>query len=236
MATGTNNKKLKLASKPGYYSGYGGGKPRRFRPPEEFAMSVAEVHAEIEKWDGMIWKLCVHWWKHNRRETTVEELRQIMISGWMHAGLLYDKRRKCTFSSYAFAWGESRIRRFLIYECNRGFRKPGMFKKLARLPRPVSANTEFGASGLRFCDTIATRRDHHAEEAPEFPEDFWYRVYKFLDPAKRRVIELRYQNEMTLEEVASHMGITRARVGQLEEKAIERIRKFVDFGSCVEDL
>jgi len=233
MATGTNNKRIKPASLPGYHSGHTSAKKVLKRPPEEFAMSIAEVHAEIEKWELLNRKLCAKWWRFNQYLTTREELYQIMVQGWLYAGTVFDKRRKTRFSSYASGWGEAYIRRFLIQEANRGFRTPGMYERLVRLPRPVSADQGFGPTDFKFRDTIAARK---SDEEPEFPDDFWYRVYKFLDPLKRKVIEMRYQRGMILEEIGKELGMTRARAGQIEDLALERIRKFAKLESVVENL
>lgn len=237
MPTGINNAKRKPKPQKGYRDGYGGPRGPKLRPPPpEFAITSDEVRAELEKWEGLIWKISHRYWRPNRNVTTLDDIRQVFISGWMYAATVYDRRRQVAFCSYATWWGESYVRRFLIREHSHGFRDGGMFKRLVRKPRPVSMNAAFGKAGLRFADTVPARRDLHAEETPEFPEDFWGRVYKFLDPVKREIIRLRYREEKTLEEVAVVIGVTRERVRQIEQKALEKIRDRVDFGSCVEEL
>lgn len=52
----------------------------------------------------------------------------------------------------------------------------------------------------------------------------------------RRVLELRYLHELTLEEVGNIMGVTRERVRQIEAKALRLLRNNADLRTKALDL
>ena len=50
------------------------------------------------------------------------------------------------------------------------------------------------------------------------------RIIKDLPEKERKVLDMRYKQEKTLEETARSMGVTRERIRQIEAKAHERLR------------
>jgi len=48
-----------------------------------------------------------------------------------------------------------------------------------------------------------------------------------LTPREQKVLELRFSNRMTLEELSKYFDVTRERIRQIEYKAIEKIKHFI---------
>ena len=59
-------------------------------------------------------------------------------------------------------------------------------------------------------------------------DDLLYRILAMLDPRERKILAMRFGlddgHEKTLEEVGRHFGISRERVAQIQEQALERAR------------
>lgn len=241
MGTGLNNavRKLKPLANTGFVTAFSKGPTKRLAPVDpEHALTLEEVHQQIKDNTGMIWAVVLRWWKINKEQVDKEDLFNESISGWMYAARYFDRRRPLKFSTYATWWAQSRIRNFLQSELNQGFRVPGSYhKKMTRLPRPVSLNLDYrrlGGSGIGH--TIPARREHFKEETPEFPEDFWDRVNKFLEPKEIKIIALRYRQGKTLEEIAKDMKLTRERCRQIEWRALDKIGRRCEFGDYLGEL
>ena len=53
----------------------------------------------------------------------------------------------------------------------------------------------------------------------------WEQVLSLLDGSLRRVIELRYFQELTQRETAEELGVSQMQVSRLERRALERLRR-----------
>ncbi len=68
--------------------------------------------------------------------------------------------------------------------------------------------------------------DPPADAVPE-ADDTLEPYLRFLDPRQRRVLEMRFALDMTLEECGAELGVSRERVRQLEQKALRKLREVI---------
>ena len=57
-----------------------------------------------------------------------------------------------------------------------------------------------------------------------------------LDPRDQKVIKMRFEQKLTLEEVAREFGVTRERIRQLETRAIERMNYYEQLKAFISSL
>lgn len=211
-------------------------------PPPEFRLTEAEFLAWLEEWKDWGWHLArKHWFRWSRgRWASLEEVHAMVVEGFWQATRLFDKRRGTQFSTYASWWARQSVQRamFRIMGLKPHHFEPEYAEIKQRVLRTASLdaprNMARGDAG-KLADTVA---DHRAVDdgRQRWPDDFWERVAKVLDPRYYRVIEMRFRQDMTLEEVGAVIGVTKERIRQLEVKALKLIHSRVDFGDCQEHL
>lgn len=235
MATGLNN--LKIKPKP-IYPHWNKPKGNLYKkvpiPPAEFALTQEEIADITEKNIGMVWSIVHKWGRRNRGIIDTEDLFQEAMYGWTYGAERYDKRRRghegqvIKPQSYMMHWALSFVRKYVRSQITRGFHVPRMHEKGGiRLPQPASLEMSRGSSGAEIRHFLAAKPD---DRGPEFPDDFWDRVNKFLSLNQRIAIDLRYRRGMTLQEIGVLMGVAREAVRLWEAEALRRIkaRKILD--------
>lgn len=67
--------------------------------------------------------------------------------------------------------------------------------------------------------------DHAAEAASESAQkDEIWRAVQTLAPRSRRIIELRFRDGQTLQEIGDELGLTRARIKQIQDEALRKLK------------
>lgn len=195
----------------------------------------------IEQWRLYAYSLANKFYFHARKWLSLEECQAIAVEGLWEGARRFQPGRGAQFGTYATWW---------VMQCLQLAKRKAMgvpvhhkygtegFAEASRVLCPkVSLDAEYGVSNTGNPGTLAESVPSRPEaDRPEFPDDFWKRADKWLDPVGQKVIRLRFHDELTREEAGSVLGITWERVRQLETKALEKLRRHADFGDCVEDL
>jgi len=192
------------------------------------------------------WRLVVHNLRYvvyralqmPRLGMQVEDLVQEGSLGLIRAAELYDPRRGTRFLTYAHYWIKQKMLSALSEQCNlirwpphkapvllRAHRR-GDGRGLRAGERPVRL------MGVRKIITQADReaQDHDDYDSPEAQEiaEAIHAVLNGLTYREREIIRLRYgiggDYAFTLEEVGRIFRVTRERVRQIEQSALERLR------------
>lgn len=242
---GRLRKKRPYRPKPGYGRGYfETGPARRGRRstlgdvPEEFRLTPAEVHAEVEQWAGLITKLAAYYKDRAGGRVTLDDARHTAILGFLDAGRRFDRRKQAPdgrpirFVTYAVCWARKWLRE-MVFQA-RGERKPSRGTWSGVVVLSLDAPARFPRPGSRcLADQVPDRPP--PPPAPEFPADFWPRIRRVLDPRSYEVLAVRYGAGATLDRVGEVMGLTRERVRQIEQKALDKIANLVEFGDYLGD-
>ncbi len=157
-----------------------------------------------------------HWWAARRagdaRRLDDDDARQVASLGLLRAAELYDPASGYKFTTYAGYW----IRQFLM----RAGRYAPVVRCKAKKGRPPTC--------------FRLDPDRHDPVAPEGPcpseVDEVCDALRFLGPRLRHVIELRFLEGWTLEEIGQELGVTRERVRQLERQALDKLRRALGGG------
>ena len=207
--------------------------------PAELLLSRAEQEAMIEQWRLYAYSLANKFYFNARKWLSLEECQAIAVEGLWDGARRFQPGRGVQFSTYATWWVMQNLhrakRKAMGVPVHHKYGTEGFAEASRVLCPKVSLNADYrsGSGTLTFAETVPSRPE---ADHPEFPDDFWKRADKWLDPVGQKVIRLRFHDELTLEEAGSVLGITRERVRQLEAKALEKLRRHADFGDCVEDL
>ena|SRR5688572_23204825 len=77
-------------------------------------------------------------------------------------------------------------------------------------------------------DPLAVPKSYVEAEDPELEhvesQVAWHQMVDHLDPRLRRVIELRFYHDLSQQECARRMGVSRSLVSRLEHCALDRLR------------
>lgn len=194
----------------------------------------------VEQWRDYANGLAGWYWNRSKRWGTLDDFKAEAVLGLWEAARRFQPSKGFQFSTYATYWVKQCMQRYkqkaigapshwLTPDASAGDKD--LLSKVLRkasLSAPIGRGDKTGI----LADTVAAK----VEDKPCFPEDFWDRVNKWLQPRLQQVIELRYREGMILEEVGEVMGITRERVRQLEAKALAMIDRRVDFGDCLDQF
>lgn len=155
-----------------------------------------------------------------------DDLRQAALLGLMKAAERYDPERGTTFSTVAFLWMRSTIGAE-IAATRSTIRVPGY--------RPLSDGPGVGSLDADEERPLRSLLPSDDEDGPEVGADralLRERVGAALGTLPERdrfVVEHRFgingaRHPHTLDEIAPMLGVSRARVGQIEARALERLR------------
>jgi len=191
------------------------------------------------------WRLIVHnlrlvvhmAYEMPRRGMELEDLVQEGCAGLLVAANKFEPERGYRFSTYAYYWIMQRMKRAL-YENMNLIRWPEHIK--AEIARARAAgNTRSMQPGWREVVPL-TRKSRIMNDPWQDSDDPVEKVLAqercdqirkevdALKPSERSVLFFRFglsgNGEQTLEQVGQRMGITRARVCQIEDKALKRLK------------
>lgn len=191
------------------------------------------------------WRLVVHnlrlvvWiaGKTPRIGLTLIDLVQEGCFGLMTAATRFDPGRGNRFTTYAYHWVRQAVFRALHNQCNL-IRWP-VYRSVALIPPLISgkdAGRSIGERPLRPLKGGVQRRLWRLSPAAANPIDALTieqartaitQALETLTPTQRLVIERRFGlwngNEETLESIGRDLKVTRERIRQIEEKALERL-------------
>lgn len=202
--------------------------------PPELLLSRAEQEEMVRIWRPLACKLAMIYWKMNRRWESPEVLVEVGVSGLWEAATRFVPSKGFKFMTYGGWYVKKAIREHLYAVKGISRSAAQNDKKIVRLANrtaSIDVPSEMHPNGM--AETIA---DRHRKPELEFPEDFWERVGKFLSPSEKLVIRLRFHDGITLAEAGDVLGVSRERVRQLEARSLIKIRKYVDFGDCLDQF
>lgn len=170
---------------------------------------LARDHIGLVRW----WANKMHW---RSSACEWEDCLSLGFLGLARAVMYWQPSYGFTFTTYATYWIRQSIGRGRSVLLRHGFK--GV--RDARPNRPLSIQHEDREGGRDAQDLICDR-----PSADHSKTDLWHRLMRCLSPNLREVVEMRYVEDMTLEEVGEVLDVTRERVRQLEEKALFAIRR-----------
>ncbi|VTS00519.1 sigma-70 family RNA polymerase sigma factor [Tuwongella immobilis] len=141
---------------------------------------------------------------HRTNQNHFDELVSEAHLALILAAKRFDPARGVLFSTYASIWIRSFIRRYLV-----------------TLPK----DTGYGATLLPSDDC----RDDFTAQIPDkaapksWGEEEWRKVLRVLPDKQKLVVEMLFRSGLNLEQAGAKLGISRERVRQLKEKALDRI-------------
>jgi RNA polymerase sigma-32 factor len=205
-------------------------KPKLLTPEEEKTASVDELvlsHAPL-----------VYRMAHNfsRYGVDRDDLIQEGNIALLIAAERFDRERGLRFSTYAMFWIRQRMQD-LVMNLNSIVRRPlstkfksGFFKNRPRTD--VSTETPIGFDGLTLGDTLVSPDagpDAIVEEMieAEAAKKAIRRGMRFLNSREREIVAARHLGDKpeTLESLGSKYGVTRERIRQIEERALQKLRE-----------
>jgi len=177
-----------------------------------------EAVAMVEKWNAYGKALGTTYWKDNKQWGSREEFMLAAQEGLWMAAVRFEPDRGLKFTTFSLY----QIRRC----CQELIRSHGGSPQDQTRQRPLSLDYDqyptlrgFG----RFCDLIPDRDER---EESDIPADFWDRVNSVLHPRLQELVRLRFRENLTLVEIGKRFGVSKGRVHQLEQQAIQRLSQF----------
>lgn len=195
-------------------------------------LSRDEAVLLVEEWEHYGRNLAFKAWQRGGAVGSLDELRMAAREALWEAALRFEPERGLSFGTYVTFWVRRNIQDLI--RAASGAKKSQAQSPQYRGMVTLSLDADYAGNGSCLAPTIPAREE--AEEAPDFPADFWERVNKWLDPRSQEVIRLRFREGLTLQECGERIGITRERIRQLEARALRKIGDRVDFGDLVEEL
>lgn len=172
--------------------------------PDEIAEKLA-THA------GMVWKIAIDLHAKNRN-LSLEDIHGAVQLGFVRAASMFDPSKGLQFGTYAYpaGWREGVI--YCHAEQAGGFHVP-MSHPCWKCPAMAGVHP-----------WIADRHRSDDPATVRFPSDFWEHATRDLAPPDKRVILRMFRDGKTQTEVASELGVSKARAQQIHARAMLRIR------------
>lgn len=190
-----------------------------------------EQEEMIRKWTPYAHSFASKYWSKNSRWGSIEEYQVAAVEGLWQAARRFQPSKGFQFNTYATWWMRQTVQRWKwqTIGCD-----PTLWKRdPERLERDYyrrpSLDAELGIDGTPLKDLLSEK----TTEVQTFPDDFWPRVNKYLDPRRQGILRLRYIEGKTLDEVGAVFGLTRERIRQIEKKALATLARLVDFTDVI---
>ncbi len=171
--------------------------------------------------------------KVNRMGITLGDLVQEGVIGLITASRRFDLSRGHRFTTYAFYWIRQAMYRALHNQCNLirwpvwiapkliASARTGNFNALGAGHKPVVfLNRPLTMASLPRCDLVQSQAITESQTGVR-------NIIAELTPRQRDVISRRFGidcDEQTLEEIGQQYALTRERIRQIEEKALNKLR------------
>ena len=200
--------------------------------PASNFLTTAEIEFELEKWDGYARSIALYWFERSNGKAIFEDVYQETKIGFLRGARKFDKSRGTQVQTLFHWWGHQSARRFVQGETCKGLSAlKGRWSpsKVFSLDAPYKAGEDDSPAG-----NVPEREPDNSN--PSFPDEFWPRIRKVLHSRYWQVIELRFLQDMTLEEAGAVMGVTQERVRQLEARALSKLADFPDLLRGIEDM
>lgn len=158
-------------------------------------------------------KLVMYWAIRFGARRPIEDSEQYSIGvlGLLYAAEVYDPARGCTFATYATWWIRQYIQRSDVYIHRQ---KRGGWSDAA-------AFSQMG-SDRHFDPSRSREPDPRAMVELEHEADFQLRR---LDERTARILRRHFMDGLTFEEISELEGVSRARVAQITEAGLSRLRR-----------
>jgi len=206
-------------------------------------LSRAEQEDMLVQWKPYACKMAGKYYARHMRWGTCEDFETAAMEGLWRAAQRFQPSKGFKFCTYATWWIKQCLSRFRMHSIGAPCHwaregKDGDLELLSKAARRGSLSADRiagrdGKSSVKLSDAIPAK-----DERPDyrFPDDFWERVNKWIQPRHQEVIRLRFREGLNLEDAGKVLGITRERVRQIEGKALKMIGDRVDFGDCLQEL
>lgn len=184
--------------------------------PVKYRLTEAEFLEWLEKWDKLTWQIASKYVKR-LNSLEIEEVYNEVQSGFFEASVRYDKRRNIEFQTYAYYYGCKAARELVRERHNQGFTHIGpthsyLEKRAFYLGRSFKLEEDEGLENLiedrdtqKYLDSML----------------FWQQVRKYLPEHKLfMILEARYKENRTLQEIGHELGTGREYIRQLQVKAL----------------
>lgn len=168
------------------------------------------------------------------RGIPLEDLVAEGCLGVLEALSRFDAARGCRFMTYASWWvrrrlGDAVLHNRVVTVPRRRLRQPNPPPREVSLSEPIAAGSHLRVEDLLVKESEADLATAGAERAAAIRS-----ALAGLTARQRQVLERRYGlggEAQTLQAVAADLGITKERVRQVEQRALERLRLTLDSGT-----
>jgi RNA polymerase sigma factor (sigma-70 family) len=168
--------------------------------------------------------------KGRRESMTIADRFQAGTLGLFRAATKFDRTRGGDFSAYATRWIQQSLSRSVDND-DRFIRLPAhLWAKEARPDRQVPKTISLSEVPRKLLDDLVAHESGEAVQRELSQIELQDAIGTFLRSARRRealVLRLRWglsgSAELTLEQIGRRLGVTRERIRQIEERALERL-------------
>lgn len=189
-------------------------------------MSLDLSSTDIEEYRGLVCTLAN---KYARKSgLDVEDLIQDGMLGLLQAASKFDPSKGVQFATHAWWWVRAAIARSVakMRSLADGCSRYVIVKRIShQAPLSLDAPGHDETRGT-LGDTVSTDADSPDQMLGDAEE---MRLLRFrmdeLSERTRTILKLRFFEEMTLSEVGATVGLSRARVGQIETEGLNELRQ-----------
>ena len=176
----------------------------------------------VIEWRLFAWNIAwAYYRRRNNCRLSLDDLRRAGEMGLVLASQRFDPLMGWKFSTYATYWIKQNIRRELELSARHGFSTmpPDVY------PTRIENGQSYKDSSLPDLPDVEPSREERPGDTLE--SDEYYRWLLDKLPDRLRSIVAKRVDGMTLREIADELGVCRERVRQLEERALNILRKRV---------
>lgn len=197
----------------------------------QLAALYDERDALFQQWVPLLQKISSKFYRMNPLQS-FDDLFQAGAIGLTRAIEGYDPDRCVSEKTYYYTSIANEVRRETLNNC-RLIRAPECSvtkaaknhqrKAFTRTNTVASLSNPKNTGPRNFAETVAAKRESNQLEFDE--RELIAQSLKCLCKDDRRIIEMRYFKNMTLEEVGAAIGVGKERVRQKEQRALKRLKK-----------